>query len=232
MKRSSSPAGQYDVSIQLQLPNEWDAKLGRYNVGLTAGVETDKCNPAWSEACNAMNMIIVPSTHVKTNLKSHGTVKVPVNVIPEAFSDACLKDEASLPITKLPEFSTSFNFLIFGQLTGNNTFNDRKNTFFSLKWLFETFQNDKDVGVVLKTNAGRNTLIDRNTVKNVISQVITETRKGPYPRVHLLHGEMSDDEVAALYRHPKIKALVALTRGEGFGLPILEAAASGLPIIA
>jgi glycosyltransferase involved in cell wall biosynthesis len=43
---------------------------------------------------------------------------------------------------------------------------------------------------------------------------------------------MSDDEVASLYVHPQIKSLVSLTRGEGFGLPILEAAASGLPVIA
>ena len=48
----------------------------------------------------------------------------------------------------------------------------------------------------------------------------------------MLHGDMNDHEVASLYRHPQVKALVAATRGEGFGLPILEAAASGLPIIA
>jgi glycosyltransferase involved in cell wall biosynthesis len=36
----------------------------------------------------------------------------------------------------------------------------------------------------------------------------------------------------SLYRHPKIKCLVSLTRGEGYGLPILEAAVSELPVIA
>jgi len=48
----------------------------------------------------------------------------------------------------------------------------------------------------------------------------------------LLHGDMSDSDVAALYKHQKVKALVSLTRGEGYGLPILEAAAAGLPVIA
>ena len=53
-----------------------------------------------------------------------------------------------------------------------------------------------------------------------------------FPKVHLLHGNLTTDEVVGLYRHPKIKCLVSLTRGEGFGLPLLEAAACGLPVIA
>jgi glycosyltransferase involved in cell wall biosynthesis len=118
-------------------------------------------------------------------------------------------------------------------LTGNNPHNDRKNTFFTLKWLCEVFKDDPEVGIVIKTNAGRNTKIDRDIVKNVLTNVVTESRRGsPYPKVHLLHGDMNDDEVAALYKHHQIKALVALTRGEGFGLPILEAATSALPVIA
>jgi glycosyltransferase involved in cell wall biosynthesis len=68
---------------------------------------------------------------------------------------------------------------------------------------------------------------------NMLAQLTMEIKKGAeFPKFYLLHGDMSDNEVASLYRHPKIKALVAPTRGEGFGLPILEAAASGLPVIA
>ena len=96
----------------------------------------------------------------------------------------------------------------------------------------ESFANDPDVGIVLKTNSGKGTKIDRNVTLRVVNQVISEIRKGPYPRIHLVHGNLTSEEVAGIYKHPKIKALVALTRGEGFGLPILEAAASGLPIIA
>ena len=35
-----------------------------------------------------------------------------------------------------------------------------------------------------------------------------------------------------LYKHPKVKGLISLTHGEGFGLPLLEAAACGLPVCA
>lgn len=217
-----------DVSLQLQLPNEWDPKLSKINVGITAAVETDRCLPEWVAACNAMHTVIVPSQHAKACLTNSGNVTRPLIVVPESYSDAVIAPE----VPTLDDFQTPFNFLVFGQLTGNNPNNDRKNTFYAIKWLCETFKDDKDVGIVIKTNAGRNSKIDRNLVTNLLKQLLAEVRKGPNPRVYLMHGDMSDQEIAALYRHKQVKALVALTRGEGYGLPILEAAASGLPIIA
>ncbi len=219
-----------DVSIQLQLPNEWNPNMGSYNIGVTAGVETDRCNPIWINACNAMNKIIVPSQHVLNSFKNSGYMKNNVDIVPESYVDEIELESDKLPI--LPKFSTNFNFLLFGQLTGNNPYNDRKNLFFSIKWLCEAFGHDDDVGIIIKTNAGRNTKIDRNIIKNLLGGVLNECRKGPYPKVHLLHGDMNDSEIAALYRHSQVKAMVSLTRGEGFGLPLLEAAASALPVIA
>lgn len=217
-----------DVSMQLQLPNEWNPKLAKFNVGITAAVETDRCHPDWVAACNAMNLIVVPSQHAKQCLANSGNLTRPTIVVPESFSEAISAPE----LPKLDDFPTPFNFLIFGQLTGNNPNSDRKNIFFTIKWLCETFKDDKDVGIVLKTNAGRNSKIDRNLVTNLMKQLLAEVRKGPFPRFYLMHGDMNDQEVASLYRHPQVKSLVTLTRGEGYGLPILEAAASGLPIIA
>lgn len=231
MERTVDPGGnRYDVTVQLQLPNEWDPKLGTVNIGMTAGVETDRCNPGWIEACNSMSAIVVPSSHVENCLRTTGEVRVPLFVVPEAYSDAIsLKEHSSIDDV---DFSTPFNFLVFGQITGNNAENDRKNLFYTLKWLCEAFKTDESVGVIVKTNSGRNTCIDRHNVTHTLKGLLNEVRKGPFPKVHLLHGDMSDSEVASLYRHPKVKALVAATRGEGYGLPILEAAASGLPVIA
>jgi len=229
MDRSVTPDHKADVTVQLQLPNEWDPSMAPVNIGITAGVETDRCNPEWVVACNKMTAVVVPSQHARTCLTNTGTVSVPLHVVPEAYADAVAQDD----LPQLPTFSTPFNFLIFGQLTGNNPENDRKNTFYTIKWLCEAFKDDPDVGIVIKTNVGRNSKIDRLVTRNMLTGVANEARRGASgPKIHLLHGDMDDREVAALYRHPQVKALVALTRGEGYGLPILEAAASGLPVIA
>jgi len=216
-----------DVSIQVQLPNEFDPKKAKFNIGVTAAIETDRCHHDWIDACNRMNAIVVPSQHAKLSLTNVGQINVPLYVIPEAFTDECVDTPKSFQ-----DLSTDFNFLVFGQITGNNPENDRKNLFYTIKWLCEEFKNDPNVGIVLKTNAGRNNKIDRNTVVDLLTKLLSEVRTDQFPRVHLLHGSMTDEDVVSVYKNPKIKALVTLTRGEGFGLPILEAAACDLPIIA
>ena len=131
------PHEKYDVSFQLQLPNEWDPTIAKFNVGMTAAVETDICNPAWIDNCNKMDLIIVPSSHAASTLTKHQNLQKPVVVVPESFCDEILSPDDRLPT--LPEFSTNFNFLLFGQITGDNPHNDRKNMFFTIKWLCEAF---------------------------------------------------------------------------------------------
>ena len=217
----------YDVSFQIQLPNEWDSELAKFNVGVTAAVETDICSPAWVTACNQMNLVVVPSLHTKKTIENSGVLTTPIVVIPESYPDAFLED-GNLDL-KLP-LRTNFNFLIFGQLTGNNAFIDRKNTFFALKWLSEEFADDPDVGIILKTNHGRNTSSDRKFVYQVVRQVSAEINSNV--PIYLLHGAMKDSEIKALFEYDKVKGLVAPTRGEGFGRSLLESAACGVPVLA
>lgn len=238
MRRSQSDKGPYDLSIQLQLPDEWDPKLAKCNIGLTAGVETEICNPEWVKRCFTMDRVIVPSSFIKSvfertcarmeqvDLKA---LQLKLTVVPESYIDEIADD--SLPPLDIG-FDTPFNFLVIGQLTGHHANTDRKNTFNTIKWFCEVFKDDPDVGLIIKTNNGRETKIDRRVTNDMLSQLLRAVRKGPNPRVHFIHGSLEDSEVARLYRHPSIKAFLTLTRGEGFGLPILEAAASGLPIIA
>jgi len=233
MNRSMNPTqvpAKFDISFQIQLPNEWDTQVANFNVGITAAVETDKCSSSWIDACNKMDLIIVPSQHTKNVLTTSGNLTTPIAVVSESYYD--IIDSPNLMPLDV-DFESDFNFLVFGQFTGNNPENDRKNLYYTVKWLCEEFANDKDVGIVLKVNSGRATKIDKAVTSKTITQLIEQTRgKNKFPKIYLLHGNMSDEEIARMYLHPKIKAMVSLTRGEGFGLPLLEAAASGLPVIA
>ena len=127
--QSAQKRDKYDVSIQLQLPNEWNPFLADYNIGITAGVEATSCDPAWVMACNRMDLIIVPSDFVKQVLMNSGELKVRIEVVPEAFIDAVAKE--TVPELEL-DLTTDFNFLVFGQFTGNNPENDRKNIFYTI----------------------------------------------------------------------------------------------------
>lgn len=231
MARSSvEPNDRFDVSFQIQLPNEWDTNLAKFNVGVSAFVETDRCSPEWIDNCNSMQHIVVPSTFVKEVIENTGTVTAPISVVHESFYDALLEPEPKVNLDL--GLKTDFNFLIFGQVTGQNPWTDRKNTFYMIKWLCEQFKNDADVGIVIKTNQGTNSSIDRKHTSTLLTKLIKEVRKGKYPKIYLLHGRLEHEEIHSVYKNEKIKALVAATRGEGFGLPMLEAAASSLPIIA
>jgi glycosyltransferase involved in cell wall biosynthesis len=177
-----------------------------------------------------MSHIVVPSQHVKETIERTGNITTPLSVVSESFFDEIAKEEA-LPSLDLG-LTTDFNLLVLGQMTGNSPVSDRKNLFLTVKWLCEAFSNDSNVGIILKTNSGRNTTIDRHNTTIAVREMIQKYRKGSFPSFYLLHGNMDQSEISALYKNEKVKGLVSLTRGEGFGLPLLEAAASDLPVIA
>ncbi len=235
IKYVKQPKEKYDVSLQLQLPNEWAHDLAHINIGMTAGVETDICNPDWLECISKMDLVIVPSNFTKDVFKrtvsslqqpkeSHKASLNKIVVIPESYPDVT---PAQIDLN----LSTSFNFLLVGQFTGNVD-SDRKNLLNSVKWFCEAFDGNDDVGLVLKTNKGRDTKIDRQITRKDLALYLKKHRKSEFPKIHFLHGTMSEEELMGLYSEKSIKAFYTATRGEGFGLPLLEAASAGLPIIA
>ncbi len=218
-----------DVAVQLQLPDEWDTSLGNVNIGMSALVETDVCNKKWIDACNKMNAVIVPSAFTRdVLLKSSysSPLKTSVAVVPESYPQI---SESDIKIPKL-DLTTDFNFLIVSQLTSSAPDQDRKNIMNTIRWICQEFSNDSSVGIIVKTNSGRSTTIDRAITKGALRAALEGVSSSV--RIYMLHGDVPENEMMGLYRHPRVKALVSLTRGEGFGLPLLEAASSGLPVIA
>jgi len=224
---------QFDISIQVSIPNEWE-KLAPVNIGITAGIETTKVAPQWIEKGNGMDLIIVPSHHSKQVFEGT-SYEVQVEQTGELMPNyRCTTpiEVVSYPVKEFEDtdldldLKTEFNFLNVAQWA------PRKDIENCVKWFVEEFI-DQEVGLVLKTNMAKNCLMDRRVSENNIKMILSEDKyKDRKCKIYLLHGDMSDQELHQLYRHPKIKAFVTTTHGEGFGLPIFESAYEGLPVIA
>jgi glycosyltransferase involved in cell wall biosynthesis len=230
MHRSCPFEGKFDISVQIQLPNEWDTSLANCNIGVTAGVETDRCSLEWATTHREkMNMVIVPSFHTRLSFLSSGTgkEKTPIVVIPESYFPELLHS----PDADTFKFSTSKNFLTVGMFTSEDPETDRKNVINTVKWFCQEFDGNKDVGLIVKTSKGRETTIDRELVRKSLRHIVQKSGCKNPPKVYMLHGTMSRNEMNDLYKHPTVLGLVSATRGEGFGLPMLEAAVAGLPVV-
>jgi glycosyltransferase involved in cell wall biosynthesis len=232
MSKASPTNQRFDITFQVQLPHEWDPNLGNYNVGITAGVETDRCSREWATIHREkMDLVIVPSSHARSSFTASGTgdMKTPIKIVPEAYFSEILNEPT---IDPLSDVSTSRNFLIIGTLTSDDPLADRKNLVASIKWFLEAFKKNDDVGLIVKTTQGRETTIDRELVRKMLKSIKQSVKNSSPPKVYMLHGSMTRQEMTNLYKSPKLCGLLSATRGEGFGLPLLEAAAVGLPIVA
>ena len=132
---------------------------------------------------------------------------------------------------KVPE---KFAYLMVGQWGKGGYGNDRKNIGKTIKIFYETFANKKkQPALILKTNGATYSIMDKEECLKKINKIKNKFPSDwKLPNVYLLHGNLSDTQMNYLYNHPKCKALVSLTHGEGFGRPLLEATMTGLPVIA
>ena len=236
---------QPELWIQITVPNEFQ-KIGKYNIGVTAGIETTQCDASWIQGCNNMDLIIVSAEHAKAvfestkyNIQDKNTnqvtgtleVKTPVEVL---FEGADLTKYFPKPSTAidLSEVKEEFCFLNIGHWMQGDLGEDRKNIGYLIKSFCETFKNkSKQPALILKTMQVGTSIMDRERILDKIDS-IKKTVKGRLPNIYLFHGEISDEEVNQLYNHPKVKAMVSLTKGEGFGRPLLEFSLVKKPIIA
>ena len=133
---------------------------------------------------------------------------------------------------QLNEIEVDWCFLFVGHWLQGGLGNDRKDLGMLLKTFLETFKNQpKRPALILKTSGAAPSILDREEIVTKVNQ-IKNTVDGTLPNIYVLHGDLEDDEMNGLYNHPKVKAHVSFTHGEGFGRPLLEASLSGKPVIA
>ena len=229
---------QPDVWIQVSVPNELQA-VGKYNIGVTAGTEGDLCPEAWLDNLAAMQMVIVPSEFTKKVFEDSArhykkTLTTPIHVIPEYFDDSVYNNKAvKEPFAILDSIPESFAFLSVGHWLSGQIGEERKNISGLVHRFFETYKSRKDKpALILKTSGATYSVMDRMDIENKINQIRDMFPGYRLPNVYILHGDLTDAEMNALYNHPKVKALLSFTKAEGFGRPLLEFATTGKPIIA
>ncbi len=245
---------QPDVWIMNTIPSEMQT-VGKYNILITAGIETTICDPSWIDGCNRANLVLASSEHAKQvfansqfekrdnntqQVVGHVKLEKPVEVLFEGgditkyfkidpLPSVTLETDFVKDINNIPE---KFCFLYLGHWLQGILSEDRKNTGMTVKVFLETFKNKKDKpALILKTSSATSCIMDREHILKKIDEV-RQTVKGDLPNVYLLHGEIDESDINLLYNHPKVKAMVSLTKGEGFGRPLLEFSMIGKPIIA
>jgi glycosyltransferase involved in cell wall biosynthesis len=239
---------QPEIWAQVTIPSEFQP-VGKYNIGFTAGVETTVAPAEWIEGCNRMDLNIVSSEHSKkvfldsqfekrnkdTNaLESIIKLEKPIEVIFEGANTDIYKTIESNQVKNinLDSIKEKFAYLFVGHWINGDLGEDRKNVGLLVKAFYETFKNKSNKpALILKTSQVGASYIDREEILKKIKAIKKTVNSNNLPNVYLLHGEFTDGEMNELYNHPKVKAMVNLTKGEGFGRPLLEFTLSKKPLI-
>jgi hypothetical protein len=240
---------QPDIWIQVTVPNEFQP-VGKYNIGITAGIETTVADATWIDGINRMNLTLVSSEHAKKVFEQSTfqernqqgqpvreiKLEKPIEVLFEGVNTNIYKKINTLTTDVkdvLDSIDEDFNFLYVGHWLQGDLGQDRKDTGMLVKTFLETFRGKgKKPGLILKTTCGTYSIMDRETVLDKIEGIKNLVGGTDLPNIYLLHGELSDEEVNELYNHPKVKAHVTFTKGEGYGRPLIEASVSQKPVIA
>lgn len=233
-----------DVWIQITVPNEFQ-RVGTYNIGMTAAMETTLCDVEWIRGCNRMDLVITSSNHGKFSLENSkwienntGTeisLKTPVEVLFEGLDTTKYRASKVAHSSYLLEgIKNSWNFLCVGHWMQGDFGEDRKNIGYTIKSFLETFKDREGQvpGLILKVSRATSSILDREEILGRIRAIRRGVSyKKSLPNIYLLNGDLSDQEMNDLYNDPRVKALVSHTKGEGFGRPLLEFAAVGKPVI-
>lgn len=225
-----------EVAVQVTIASEFKRRAP-VMIGVTAGIEVDRVSPGWLATCNEqVDLVVVPSQHSLTSFAveyqaedgSKLSLTKPIVVVPEGVDTEIYHPGAGKFDGDIPERSFVFTGLGLDRLNGM----DRKNVSRLVEYFCRTFAGEEGVGLVLKTSIVNYSALDHSATVQRLSDIRKGVGCGPLPKISLIHGRLSDAEMAGLYCDPRVISAVSLTHGEGFGLPLIEAAACDLPVMA
>ena len=232
-----------DFYVQVTVPNEFQ-RFGKFNVGITAGIETTVAPKEWVDGCNRMDMVITTSNfsrdvlistmydeinkETNTLIKKHKIDKE-IHVLFEG-ADTLIYNNKVNENFKL-DIEEDFAYLFVGHWLKGNLGQDRKDIGMLIRCFGETFKNESNQpALILKTSSANFSIKERESFRKKIKNIISDIPSPP--PIYLLFGELSDNEMNDLYNHPKVKVMISFTKGEGFGRPLLEFTMTGKPVIA
>ena len=234
---------QPDIWMQITVPNEFQP-VGKYNIGVTAGMETTLVSGPWVEGCNRMNLVITSSQFAKgvfesaeyeiKNQQGISQGKISLNTSIEVLFEGVDLEvyKPTNEIFNLSEIKEDFAYLFVGHWLQGEFGHDRKNVGFMIKAFLETFKNkSKKPALILKTSVMGSSIMDRDELLKRINAIRESVKSDNLPNIYLVHGDLNDQEMNTLYNHPKVKAMVSFTKGEGFGRPLLEFSTTKKPLI-
>ena len=235
---------QPEIWMQITVPNEFQP-IGKFNIGCTAGIETTIAPAEWIEGCNRMNLILGSSKHTIEVLKNSKFEKRDqqtnqvVEIIEFKTDSEVIFEGANTEVYKpikstfdLSNVKEEFAYLFVGHWMQGALGEDRKNVGLLVKAFYETFKNkSKKPALILKTSTVGSSYMDRDELIKRIKLIKETVKSTNLPNIYLLHGEFTDVEMNEIYNHSKVKAMVNLTKGEGFGRPLLEFSLTNKPII-
>ena len=234
-----------DIFIQVSVANEFKG-LGNYNIGITAGVETTVAPQDFLQGGNNMDLVITPSQFTKDVLlktsysqvdkqtqQKVGELKLqkPVEVLFEGVNTEVFNGKSETSI--LDSVDTDFNFLFVGHWLAGDLGHDRKDVGMMIKTfctVFKGLPKNQQPGLIIKTSHAGFSVGEREIIKRKIED-ITKEFGDKCPPIHLVWGDLSEQQLNSLYNDKKVKAFLMFTKGEGYGRPLAEFATTGKPIV-
>ena len=176
-----------EIWAQITIPNEFQP-VGKYNIGITAGIETTAVKGEWVEGCNRMNLVITSSEFAKKTFESmnyemknqqgqlqgHLKLTTPIEVIFEGANTDLYKviEQNQIKNINLDSIKESFAYLFVGHWTQGDFGEDRKNVSLLVKAFYETFKNKKNKpALILKTSGAGSSYMDRDTILDKINKI-------------------------------------------------------------